>query len=226
MALGYLILYISYTGGGHCRLHALHYPTPLLLCCPLLHWVLSDRPSPLFVSSTTQLPCAVCPPLSLRPLPPDCFALPAPPSPSRPPPPNCLALSMPPAHLTLCPCLPTINCHAHCSNHCRHSLNLIAAFFPRCVTPIHHHHCPIALYRVLCPALLVVLSAAQLPCVMYFVPLFLLWRPSPSSCHFLRHQIVLRCPQSINDNRAEWDMCEEREGRKGAQAKMVVLDHT
>jgi hypothetical protein len=71
MALTYPMLYLSYTGGGHCRLRASHCPTPLLSCCPPLHWVLGVRPSPLFVSSTTRLPHVGRPPLLLHPPPPN-----------------------------------------------------------------------------------------------------------------------------------------------------------
>jgi hypothetical protein len=188
MALSYLILYLSHTGGGHRRLRASRCPTPLLSSRLPLRWVLGVRPSPLFVSSTIQLPCIVRPPLLLHPPPPNRLALSTPPpiassaaqSPCIICPPLplhlCRPISLhhpPPTYLTHCPCLPIVNCRAHCSNHRHCSLNLIVVFLPRRVTPTHHCHCTIALYRVLCPPLLVVLSATQLPRIVSFVPLFL-----------------------------------------------------
>ncbi len=116
--------------------------------------------------------------------------------------------------------LPTVNRHAHCSNHCHRSLNSIVAFLPHRVTPTHHRHHSIALYRVLCPPLLVVLSATWLPCVVCFVPLSSLWHLHPSSCGFFCRLIALSCLPSIND-RAVWDMCEEREGRGGCGPKCL-----
>jgi hypothetical protein len=80
MALSYLILYLSYTGRGHCRLCASSCPTPLLLCHLLLRWVIGVCPSALFMSSTAQLPRIVNPPLLLRPLPPGHLTSSAPPS--------------------------------------------------------------------------------------------------------------------------------------------------
>jgi hypothetical protein len=141
-----------------CVIHhpnALRCPPPPS-CCVLQHLIASRcLPPPLVASSAARLPRVF-------------------------PPPFCCALHRlitshcpPPTHLAFCPCLPTINGCAHCSNHRHRSLNLIVAFFPRRVTPTHHRHRPITIYRVLCPLFLL---CCPLPDCLVSCPL------SPSSC--------------------------------------------
>ncbi len=213
---------------------------PLLSCHLLLHWVLGVCPPPLCVSFTTLSPCVVRSPPSLHPLPPYCLML------SAPhyccdlccpialhclPPPSCCNLHRPiashhppPTHLALCPCFPTVNCCAYCSNHRRCSLNLIVVFS-------------------LDASPLPTIAIARLPPIVSFVPLFLLCCPPLdclASCPLPPYSCCGIRPPPLVISSAAWSPCIVwhtsmiesgvgyvwgEGGRRGRVPKMLVLNH-